>query len=67
MPEPLRIGVLASGRGSNFEALVAAAESGRLPVVIAVLISDRGAAPVLAIARAQAGGPRHRPKAVPGA
>ena len=46
MPERLRVGVLASGRGSNFQALVEAAESGRLPVVIAVLISDRDAAPV---------------------
>ena len=52
MPERLRVGVLASGRGSNFQALVEAAESGRLPVVIAVLISDRDAAPVLDIARA---------------
>ena len=52
MPDRLRVGVLASGRGSNFQALVEAAESGRLPVVMAVLISDRGAAPVLDIARA---------------
>lgn len=52
MPEQLRVGVLASGRGSNFEALVKAAESGRLPVVLAVLISDRGAAPALDVARA---------------
>ena len=52
MPEPLRVGVLASGRGSNFEALLEAAEAGRLPAVMAVLISDRGAAPALAIARA---------------
>src|SRR6266545_257712 len=52
MPERLRVGILASGRGSNFQALVEAAESGRLPVVMAVLISDRGAAPVLDIARA---------------
>jgi phosphoribosylglycinamide formyltransferase 1 len=50
MPERLRVGVLASGRGSNFEALVEAAESGRLPVVIALLISDRGPAPALGIA-----------------
>ncbi len=52
MPERLRVGVLASGRGSNFQALVEAAESGRLPVEMVVLISDRGAAPVLDIARA---------------
>jgi len=52
MPEPLRVGVLASGRGSNFQALVEAVEAGRLPVVMVVLISDRGAAPALDIARA---------------
>ena len=52
MPEPLRVGVLASGRGSNFQALVEAARSGRLPAVVAVLISDRPDAPALGIARA---------------
>jgi phosphoribosylglycinamide formyltransferase-1 len=52
MAELLRIAVLASGRGSNFQALVEAAEAGRLPAVVAVLISDRGAAPALGIARA---------------
>jgi phosphoribosylglycinamide formyltransferase-1 len=52
MPEPLRVGVLASGRGSNFQALVEAAEAGRLPAAIVVLISDRGTAPALDIARA---------------
>jgi phosphoribosylglycinamide formyltransferase-1 len=52
MPELLRIGVLASGRGSNFQALVEVAEAGRLPAVVAVLVSDRGTAPALDIARA---------------
>lgn len=52
MPELLRVGVLASGRGSNFQALVEAARAGRLPAVVAVLISDRGTAPALEIARA---------------
>ena len=52
MPEPLRVGVLASGRGSNFQALAEAVEAGRLQVVLAVVISDRGTAPVLDIARA---------------
>jgi phosphoribosylglycinamide formyltransferase 1 len=50
MPEPLRVGVLASGRGSNFEALASAVEAGRVPAVIAVLVSDRAAAGALAIA-----------------
>src|SRR6266852_4131369 len=52
MPELLRVGVLASGRGSNFEALVKAIESGGVPAVMAVLVSDRASAPALAIARA---------------
>jgi len=50
---PLRIGVLASGRGSNFEAIVHAVASRAIPgAVVAVLISDRADAPALAIARA---------------
>jgi phosphoribosylglycinamide formyltransferase-1 len=52
MAELLRIAVLASGRGSNFQALVEAAEGARLPAVVAVLISDRHTAPALDIARA---------------
>jgi phosphoribosylglycinamide formyltransferase-1 len=52
MPELLRIGVLASGRGSNFEALVKAIEAGGVPAVMAVLVSDGASAPVLQIARA---------------
>jgi len=52
MPEPLRVGVLASGRGSNFEALVKAVEAGRLKVTMAILVSDRPNAPALDIARA---------------
>lgn len=53
MPEAgrLRVGVLASGRGSNFRAIVAAVEAGRLPVTVAVLVSDRAAPPALEIAR----------------
>jgi len=52
MPERLRVGVLASGRGSNFEALAKAIESGGVPAVMAVLVSDRATAPALEIARA---------------
>src|SRR5215831_3063720 len=53
MPEPLRVGVLASGRGSNFRALVEATQAGRIPATMVVLISDRETAPALDIARAQ--------------
>jgi phosphoribosylglycinamide formyltransferase 1 len=48
----LRVGVLASGRGSNFQALVAAAKAGRMPADIALLVSDREA-PAVAIAHAE--------------
>jgi phosphoribosylglycinamide formyltransferase-1 len=49
----LGIGVLASGRGSNFEAIVRAAQSGSIPAVVAVLITDRPEAGALGIARAR--------------
>ena len=46
------IGVLASGRGSNCEALCRASEDGRLRARIGLVISDRPDAPVLEKARA---------------
>jgi phosphoribosylglycinamide formyltransferase-1 len=54
MPDPpqLVIAVLASGRGSNFEAIARAVASGVIPAALAVLISDRAEAPALALARA---------------
>lgn len=51
MPEPLRVGVLASGRGSNFRALAEAAAAGRIPASVVVLVSDRAGAPALGVAR----------------
>jgi len=45
------IGVLASGRGSNCEALLRAAEEGRLNGRIALVLSDRPEAPVLEVCR----------------
>jgi phosphoribosylglycinamide formyltransferase 1 len=45
------IGVLASGRGSNCEALLRAAEEGRLRGRVALILSDRPDAPVLERAR----------------
>ena len=48
----LGIAVLASGRGSNFEAIVRAAESGRIPATVVVLVTDRPRAGALDIARA---------------
>src|SRR3972149_1169717 len=50
-----RIGVLLSGRGSNFEALDDSVAAGRLPgAEVALVISNREDAP--GVARAQAGG-----------
>jgi phosphoribosylglycinamide formyltransferase-1 len=50
MSEPLRVGVLASGRGSNFRALAEAAARGRIPAAMVVLVTDRPGAGALAIA-----------------
>lgn len=47
-PRPLRIAVLASGRGSNFLALHEAAAGGRLAVELIGVFSDKASAPVLA-------------------
>ncbi|HRR25486.1 MAG TPA: phosphoribosylglycinamide formyltransferase [Acidobacteriota bacterium] len=51
MKEPKKVGILLSGRGSNFLALSDAAESGRIPAEIALVISNRQEAPGLAHAR----------------
>ncbi|NOZ68473.1 MAG: phosphoribosylglycinamide formyltransferase [Deferribacteres bacterium] len=40
MSEPLTLGVLASGRGSNFQSIIDSIESGALNARIAVLITD---------------------------
>ncbi len=49
-----RIGVLLSGRGSNFEALAASVAAGRIPgAEIALVISNREGAPGLEIAKAR--------------
>ena len=46
-----KLGVLASGRGSNFQSIQKEIESGTLDAEISVLISDRPQAPALEIAR----------------
>lgn len=48
-----RLGILLSGRGSNFEAIADNVASGRLNCEIAVVISNRPEAPGLASARAR--------------
>lgn len=54
LPEPripLRVAVLASGRGSNLEALHRAAENGQLPIVIVAVLSDKAESGALSYAR----------------
>jgi phosphoribosylglycinamide formyltransferase 1 len=46
-----RLGVLLSGRGSNFQAIAAAIDAGTLDAEIAVVISNRADAPGIEIAR----------------
>jgi phosphoribosylglycinamide formyltransferase 1 len=46
-----RLGILLSGRGSNFEAIAKSVQEGRLDAEISVVISNREAAPGLALAR----------------
>jgi len=48
---PLRLAVLASGRGSNLQAIIDAIEQGRLHARLAVVISNKAAAPALERAR----------------
>lgn len=56
MPEkpssgPLRLGVLASGRGSNLQAIIDAIAVGRLPAKVVVVLSDKAGAAALERAR----------------
>ena len=46
----LRVAVLASGRGSNLEALIDAERAGRLPIEIVIVASDRADAIALRVA-----------------
>ena len=68
MPDaPLRLAVLASGRGSNLQAIIDAITEGRLHAVLALVISNKAEAPALERAR-QHGAPAVflDPKATPG-
>ena len=60
MPDPDKfpIAVLASGRGSNFQALIDACKNGSLPAQIILLVTDNAKA--IAIERAQKAGIEHR-------
>jgi len=66
---PLRIGVLASGRGSNLQAIIDAIEAGRLKCELAIVVSDRADAQALERARKHGGkavfvNPREHPDRV---
>lgn len=50
-PKRLRLAVLASGRGSNFDAIYQAAQRGDLNAEVVVLVSDNPDAPALGKAR----------------
>ena len=68
MPDaPLRLAVLASGRGSNLQAIIDAITEGRLHAVLALVISNKAEAPALERARKH-GAPAVflDPKATPG-
>jgi phosphoribosylglycinamide formyltransferase-1 len=54
-----RIGVLASGRGSNMEAIIRGCEAGRIPGRVVLVLSDRGSAGALETARAHGVEARH--------
>lgn len=47
----MNLGILLSGRGSNFEAIARNVRAGKIPAQIAVVISNREEAPGLALAR----------------
>jgi phosphoribosylglycinamide formyltransferase-1 len=47
----VRLGILLSGRGSNFEAIADNIQAGRLPAAIAAVISNRAEAPGIESAR----------------
>lgn len=68
MPDsPLRLAVLASGRGSNLQAIIDAIDEGRLQAVLALVISNKAEAQALERARKH-GAPAVflDPKATPG-
>lgn len=49
--DPLRVGILVSGRGSNMEAIIRAERTGRLPVRVSLVLSNRSDAKALEVAR----------------
>ncbi len=58
MSNPFRLGVLGSGRGSNYVAIADAIAAGKLPAEVAIVLSDVESAGILARAR-ERGVPAH--------
>ena len=65
MTSPLRLGVLGSGKGSNFRAIAEAIDRGEMHAEVRVVIADVESAGILELARARGlrGGVRARPGA----
>jgi hypothetical protein len=59
--KPLRIGVLGSGKGSNFEAIADGVKRGEIPGEIVLVISDVADAGILGKARARGIEARYMP------
>jgi phosphoribosylglycinamide formyltransferase-1 len=53
LPDVKKLGILLSGRGSNFLAIADSVAAGKIPAEIAVVISNREAAPGIEAARAR--------------
>ncbi len=51
MPSPLRLGILGSGKGSNFRAIADAIAAGKLDAEVCIVIADVETAGILALAR----------------
>lgn len=51
MPDPLRLGVLVSGTGTNLQGLIDACRAGEVPAEVAVVVSNVPGAPALERAR----------------
>jgi len=59
--EPLRLGVLGSGKGSNFVAIADAIAAGQVPATVALVLSDVAGAGILSHAQARGLPARHLP------
>lgn len=51
MRSPLQLGILGSSKGSNFRAIAAAIDAGKLEAEVRVVVSDVATAPILEFAR----------------